>query len=174
MSAKAFNALRINDCVLLSDFVSKPKTEIDDICFDDKNGADEILMYAREWLYENRNEISVLSDNNCTCENEEEVPQIDNTLQQVIEKYQYKQQIVEFAKEYDKPIEELHLSTRTFNALKRGYINVFSEAAEMYPDVYTGIHAVQQFMQMNSLTVPLHRELIDHIDVFETEGTGCH
>ncbi len=25
---------------------------------------------------------------------------------------------------------------------------------------------------MNSLTAPLLRELIDHIDVFETEGTG--
>ena len=27
-------------------------------------------------------------------------------------------------------------------------------------------------MQMNKLTAPLLRELIDHIDVYETEGTG--
>ncbi len=27
-------------------------------------------------------------------------------------------------------------------------------------------------MQMQKLTAPLLRELIDHIDVFETEGTG--
>ena len=27
-------------------------------------------------------------------------------------------------------------------------------------------------MQMNSLTAPLLRELIDHVDIFETEDTG--
>lgn len=157
LSAKAFNALRINDCVLLSDFVLKTKAEIDDICFDDQNAANEILMYAREWLYENRNEISVLSDNNCICENEEDVPQTDNTLQQFVEKYQYKQQIVEFAKEYDRPIEDLQLSTRAFNALKRGYINMFSEAAELYPDGYSG------FRNMGEKTVREINEIIERI-----------
>ena len=34
------------------------------------------------------------------------------------------------------------------------------------------ILAVRRFMQMDHLTAPLLRELIDHIDVFETEGTG--
>ena len=34
------------------------------------------------------------------------------------------------------------------------------------------IQTVRQFMQMQKLTAPLLRELIDHIDVFETEGTG--
>ena len=34
------------------------------------------------------------------------------------------------------------------------------------------ILAVRRFMQMDYLTAPLLRELIDHIDVFETEGTG--
>lgn len=34
------------------------------------------------------------------------------------------------------------------------------------------IHAIRSFMAMNRLTAPLLRELIDHIDVFETEGTG--
>ena len=32
--------------------------------------------------------------------------------------------------------------------------------------------AILRFMRMDSLTAPLLRELIDHIDVFETEGTG--
>lgn len=31
---------------------------------------------------------------------------------------------------------------------------------------------MRRFMQMDYLTAPLLRELIDHIDVFETEGTG--
>ena len=34
------------------------------------------------------------------------------------------------------------------------------------------IQTVRQFMHMQKLTAPLLRELIDHIDVFETEGTG--
>ena len=34
------------------------------------------------------------------------------------------------------------------------------------------ILAVRRFMQMDYLTAPLLRELIDHIDVFETEGIG--
>ena len=33
-------------------------------------------------------------------------------------------------------------------------------------------HAIRKFMEMNTLTAPLLRELIDHIDVYETEGTG--
>ncbi|NLB55970.1 MAG: recombinase family protein [Lentisphaerae bacterium] len=32
--------------------------------------------------------------------------------------------------------------------------------------------AVRKFMEMKRLTAPLLRELIDHIDVYETEGTG--
>ena len=34
------------------------------------------------------------------------------------------------------------------------------------------INAIRKFMEMQTLTAPLLRELIDHIDVYETEGTG--
>ena len=34
------------------------------------------------------------------------------------------------------------------------------------------ISAIRRFMQMDNLTSPLLRDLIDHIDIFETEGTG--
>lgn len=34
------------------------------------------------------------------------------------------------------------------------------------------ISAIRRFMQMDNLTSPLLRELIDHIDIFETEGTS--
>lgn len=34
------------------------------------------------------------------------------------------------------------------------------------------ISTIRRFMQMDNLTSPLLRELIDHIDIFETEGTG--
>lgn len=34
------------------------------------------------------------------------------------------------------------------------------------------VESVRRFIQMDTLTAPLLRELIDHIDVYETEGTG--
>ena len=34
------------------------------------------------------------------------------------------------------------------------------------------IQAIRKFMEMQTLTAPLLRELIDHIDVYETEGSG--
>jgi len=34
------------------------------------------------------------------------------------------------------------------------------------------LHAIRMFMEMGTLTAPLLRELIDHIDVHETQGTG--
>lgn len=43
---------------------------------------------------------------------------------------------------------------------------------KLYEDNATGKVSDEWFMQMNYLTAPLLRELIDHIDVFETEGTG--
>lgn len=70
-SAKAFNALRINDFMLLSDFILKTKAEIDDICFDNRSTAEEIFVYTREWLFSNRDEIVALSDNNCMWDGEE-------------------------------------------------------------------------------------------------------
>ena len=36
----------------------------------------------------------------------------------------------------------------------------------------TFLAAIRKFMEMERLTAPLLRELIDHIDVYETEGTG--
>lgn len=43
---------------------------------------------------------------------------------------------------------------------------------KLYEDNATGKVSDEWSMQMNYLTAPLLRELIDHIDVFETEGIG--
>ena len=34
------------------------------------------------------------------------------------------------------------------------------------------VNAIRRFLQVQTLTRPLLQELIDHIDVFETEGVG--
>ena len=34
------------------------------------------------------------------------------------------------------------------------------------------ISAIRKFMQMDTLTAPLLQELVDHIEVYETEGVG--
>ncbi len=44
------------------------------------------------------------------------------------------------------------------------------EKRQMGIDAFVG--AIRKFMQMKTLTAPLLQELIDHIDVFEVEGTG--
>ena len=36
------------------------------------------------------------------------------------------------------------------------------------------IKAIRKFMEMQTLTAPMLRELIDHIDVFEKEGSTKH
>jgi len=47
-----------------------------------------------------------------------------------------------------------------------------SECGQCERDRETFTSAIRRFMQMDNLTSPLLRELIDHIDIFETEGTG--
>ena len=47
-----------------------------------------------------------------------------------------------------------------------------SESGKQQQQRENFILAVRRFMQMDYLTAPLLRELIDRIDVFETEGTG--
>ena len=47
-----------------------------------------------------------------------------------------------------------------------------SELDSMQTNKDQFIHAIRKFMEMQTLTAPLLRELIDHIDVYETEGTG--
>lgn len=47
-----------------------------------------------------------------------------------------------------------------------------SESGKQQQQRESFILAMRRFMQMDYLTAPLLRELIDHIDVFETKGTG--
>ena len=47
-----------------------------------------------------------------------------------------------------------------------------SECGQCEKDRETFTSAIRRFMRMDRLTSPLLRELIDHIDVFETEGKG--
>ena len=47
-----------------------------------------------------------------------------------------------------------------------------SECGQCERDRETFTSAIRRFMQMDNLTSPLLRELFDHIDIFETEGTG--
>ena len=64
-------------------------------------------------------------------------------------------------------VERLNLKGKISELRKK-----LSESGKSQKEREDFIYAVRQFMQMNGLTAPLLRELIDHIDVFETEGTG--
>lgn len=47
-----------------------------------------------------------------------------------------------------------------------------SDIGEMQYGKDAFISAIRKFMQMDTLTAPLLQELIDHIEVYETEGVG--
>ncbi|MBE3101094.1 MAG: DUF4368 domain-containing protein, partial [Firmicutes bacterium] len=49
---------------------------------------------------------------------------------------------------------------------KLNSIGTMQQSKDMFID------AIRKFMEMQTLTAPLLRELIDHIDVYETQGTG--
>lgn len=64
-------------------------------------------------------------------------------------------------------VERMELKSK-IHTLKK----VMSDSHRQKTEYEKFIQTIRQFMQMQKLTAPLLRELIDHIDVFETEGTG--
>lgn len=71
----------------------------------------------------------------------------------------------EFLTEQKRCEEELQKAMTRNDTVSRLY-------EKLYEDNATGKVSDEWFMQMDYLTAPLLRELIDHIDVFETEGIG--
>ena len=64
-------------------------------------------------------------------------------------------------------VERMELKGRISSLRKR---LVEMDNAQIGRDAF--LAAIRKFMEMERLTAPLLRELIDHIDVYETEGTG--
>lgn len=62
-------------------------------------------------------------------------------------------------------VERLELKTKIFE-----YKECLAKISEMEQNKDDFIKSVRKFMEMESLTAPMLRELIDHIDVYEKEG----
>lgn len=62
-------------------------------------------------------------------------------------------------------VERLELKTKIFE-----YKECLAKISEMEQNKDDFLKAVRKFMEMESLTAPMLRELIDHIDVYEKEG----
>lgn len=62
-------------------------------------------------------------------------------------------------------VERLELKTKIFEYKER-----LAKISEMEQNKDDFLKAVRKFMEMESLTAPILRELIDHIDVYEKEG----
>ena len=62
-------------------------------------------------------------------------------------------------------VERLELKTKIFEYKER-----LAKIGEMEQNKDDFLKAVRKFMEMESLTAPMLRELIDHIDVYEKEG----
>ena len=71
----------------------------------------------------------------------------------------------EFLKEKKHDEAELQKAIAGNDAVSRLY-------EKLYEDNAVGKVSDEWYMRMDRLTAPLLRELIDHIDVFETEGKG--
>ena len=63
-------------------------------------------------------------------------------------------------------VERLELKTKIFE-----YKECLAKISEMEQNKDDFLKAVRKFMEMDSLTAPMLRELIDHIDVYEKEGS---
>ena len=59
-----------------------------------------------------------------------------------------------------------------FKAKISEYSKRLSDMNEQRKDREMFVSTVRRFMRMESLTAPILRELINHIDVYETDGTG--
>lgn len=64
-------------------------------------------------------------------------------------------------------VERTELKVKIFN-LREKVANM--QTVQHSKDMFIG--AVRKFMEMKTLTAPLAKELIDHIDVYESEGKG--
>ncbi len=64
-------------------------------------------------------------------------------------------------------VERMELKGKIFSLRKR---LLEMDSAQKGRDAF--LVAIRKFMEMERLTAPLLRELVDHIDVYETEGTG--
>ena len=62
-------------------------------------------------------------------------------------------------------VERLELKTKIFEYKER-----LAKISEMEQNKDDFLKAVRKFMEMETLTAPMLRELIDHIDVYEKEG----
>lgn len=64
-------------------------------------------------------------------------------------------------------VERMELKSKIFDLRQK-----LSAIGEMQYGKDAFISAIRKFMQMDTLTAPLLQELIDHIEVYETEGVG--
>lgn len=71
---------------------------------------------------------------------------------------------------------ELHFEPVCLNDIPEqsltGFYGTLSECEQREKERESFTSAIRRFMRMDRLTAPLLRELIDRIDVFETEGKG--
>lgn len=84
----------------------------------------------------------------------------DNTIGKVSDEW-----FMQLSHKYE--VERMELKSKITDLRKK-----LSESGKQQQQRENFILAVRRFMQMEYLTAPLLRELIDHIDVFETEGIG--
>lgn len=151
LETRTYNALRINDIRLLSEFALENLTELDKLNMLDRNARFEIKAYVNEYLLSRKKEILAYDEkkNNeshhqvytSEAEKAADVLYLKNTdmkqIKSLLKNDEGKRKIIEIIKDNDVRIENFDLSVRLYNCLKRHGVNTFSEMISLYPDGFS-------------------------------------
>lgn len=142
-TAKTFNVLKLNNVMLLSQFVLLSKSELEEMDFITLPCVDEIYYFSQDWLREQRDSIieyvktelenQMVSDDYCEYERR------SSDLLKVMKNPYSKEKLYEYLSLISTPIEQFDFSVRAYNCLKRKQVNNVLDLIRLYPDGFSSI-----------------------------------
>lgn len=151
LSTRAYNALRMNGKNNMSDIIFLSADEIKNLDMMNKSVVDEILMFRKNYLRKHKNALvdfimgntksqEIISEESIAFDekpNSVNMKLSQNSLdyiKSILQDNASKEKIIEFFKTKNSVIEELNLSVRSHNALRRVRVRYIHEAIVYYPD----------------------------------------
>lgn len=143
LSARTYNALRLNQKVYLSDIVLYSDEDFFGLEMMDKYSAQEIIILKKNYLRKYKSDlIKIIEKASIECEDNTDGNTIDEKasdensldINKVKKALEEKEDLTAELPWLNTRIEELDLPGRSYNALKRAGINFVYEAIAIYPD----------------------------------------
>lgn len=158
ISARAYNALRINGMHKFSDVILMTSEELNNLDMIDKTSVEEIRLFLRNYLRKQKKELINFVTGNTELEGivtenrsieakevvtatEQPNPANETSSQNLLYDIKLwlsdksiKERIIEFVKVKNEEIKDFDISVRSYNALRRGSVKYLYEAISCYPD----------------------------------------